>query len=74
MKAINKSRFYWIDYLKVIAISLVVLLHTINLGIGNNGNYDGRFIYYFGIIAIPLFFMINGYLLLGKERDLKYSF
>ena len=74
MKLTNKERYYWIDYLKVISILLVVVLHTVNIGIVNNKNVSGGFIYYFGTIAIPLFFMIDGYLLLSKERDYKYTF
>lgn len=60
-----------IELIKVIACIGVVLLHTIGLKSSNFNNV----IYYLGTISVPLFFMINGYLVLNKnEITYKYLF
>ena len=65
-----KKKIYWINYLKILACFLVILLHSISLGLGDNTYKSGLFIYYFGVFAVPLFFMINGYLKI--DRDYAY--
>lgn len=67
------KRMTWIDFLKTIAITLVIVLHTITIGVSNNNYESGVFIYYFGTFAIPIFFMVNGYLQLSRQRDYKYA-
>lgn len=60
-----------IELIKVIACIGVVFLHTIGLKSSNFNNL----IYYLGTISVPLFFMINGYLVLNKnEITYKYLF
>ncbi len=53
-----------LDLIKLIACILVVWLHTIKL----NNNAVMLIIYNFGVYAIPLFLLVEGYLLLKKER------
>lgn len=75
------SRTSYFDILKILAIILVVFQHT-----GQNGylyfiHARNSFFYYpylliglFSKIAVPLFFMSSGALLLGKEEDLRTLF
>lgn len=53
-----------IDLIKIIACFLVVMLHTIYL----EDNYFLIVLYNLGVVAIPLFFMVNGFLILKKEN------
>lgn len=56
-----------LDLIKCIACISVVGLHTVGMN-----NYT---IYYFCDCGVPLFFMVNGYLLLSKEKvDYQYVF
>jgi surface polysaccharide O-acyltransferase-like enzyme len=67
----NKNRrLIGIDVIKIIACFLVVALHTCY---PENKEINSSFIlYYTGVIAIPLFFITNGYLLFGKTASNKY--
>lgn len=58
------ERYYWIDVIKALAITLVVLFHS----------GFCHYIPFFPILAmcVPLFFVANGILILHKDRDLKY--
>lgn len=67
------KREKWLDYIKIIACFLVVILHTINIGLEENQRNIGLIFYYLGVFAIPLFFMVNGYLQLRK-KEIKYSY
>lgn len=67
----NKERIIWIDLIKIIACIMVVILHSISIGLKQNVYCSGLWIYYLGTFAIPLFFMVNGYLVAG---NLKYSY
>jgi len=58
-----KHRELGLDVLKIVACFGVVVLHTIN----RDSSSVARFLYYFGTISIPLFFMVNGALLLNKD-------
>ncbi|QTE67051.1 acyltransferase [Clostridiales bacterium] len=76
----RKERIIWIDYLRVIAIILVVLCHSTEEGV-----YDltlnsvmemsyARRIFPFtcftvGRLGVPIFLLISGYLLLDREYD-----
>jgi surface polysaccharide O-acyltransferase-like enzyme len=71
----NKERYDYIDLLKVIAICMVLILHSEFLHYdfimtGNLASYIqfGIRILYCGV---PLFVMVNGFLLLPKKFDLK---
>ncbi|EPC88722.1 repeating unit O-acetyltransferase WefK [Lacticaseibacillus paracasei subsp. paracasei CNCM I-4649] len=72
----KKIRFEGIDFLKFFAIFGVVCLHVA----GSYFNVAAqsptvrllfqpiRFYYYIGTLSIPLFFCVNGFLILGKEN------
>lgn len=70
----KKIRNINLDFIKVIACIGVVLLHTTIPGFKETRiwNYSS-YLYYLGTYSIPLFFMVNGYLLLGK-RNITYSY
>lgn len=63
---VNNNRFFWVDCLKVFAISLVVLGHSVQtLDVDYQQNILFRYIYSF---HMPLFMFISGYLSYrGKE-------
>ncbi|MDS6127377.1 acyltransferase family protein [Streptococcus pneumoniae] len=70
----RKIRNINLDLLKVLACVGVVLLHTTMGGFKETGSYNLlAYLYYLGTYSIPLFFMINGYLLLGK-REITYLY
>lgn len=70
----RKIRNINLDLLKVLACIGVVLLHTTMGGFKETGSWNLlTYLYYLGTYSIPLFFMVNGYLLLGK-RDITYSY
>lgn len=72
---INK-RYYGLDILKIVSAFLVVFYHLgqLDFGVNNlesyvpNGNY---LIYTLTAMSIPIFFMVNGSLLLNKNYDIK---
>lgn len=70
----RKYRNINLDLLKVLACVGVVLLHTTMSGFKETGSWNLlTYLYYLGTYSIPLFFMVNGYLLLGK-REITYSY
>lgn len=69
----KKERIIWIDVIKIIACIMVIILHTITNGLSQNNYQRGLWVYYIGTFAIPLFFMVNGYLMLGKEKYAQYN-
>lgn len=71
-----KNRIFYYDAIKTLAIYLVCIYHynNLNLDIINNHNFEVYLNYYlYGIssIAVPLFLMVNGALLLNKPYKLK---
>ena len=65
----KKARNINIDLIKIIACIGVVLLHTTMPGFKETGRWNySSYLYYLGTYSIPLFFMVNGYLLLGKSK------
>lgn len=64
------EREYGIDLLKITACFLVVAIHTIDgrLGIIN------RLFQMITVVAIPVFFCVNGYLLLCKRKALNWHY
>ena len=62
-----KERINYFDLIKVIAIILVVNVHYT----WTNGSTISNLSLMLCIIAVPLFFMVNGALLLNKNLDLK---
>lgn len=70
----RKYRNINLDLLKVLACVGVVLLHTTMGGFKETGSWNLlTYLYYLGTYSIPLFFMVNGYLLLGK-REITHSY
>ena len=70
----RKYRNINLDLLKVLACVGVVLLHTAMGGFKETGSWNfSTYLYYLGTYSIPLFFMVNGYLSLGK-REITYSY
>ena len=71
MKKIRNTN---LDLLKIMACIGVVLLHTTMPGFKETGSWNYlTYLYYLGTYSIPLFFMVNGYLLLGKN-EISYSY
>lgn len=71
----------YIELLRVIAIVLVVFNHTRNMGYSLYTEAGSGFTYWASLslsilckIAVPIFFMISGGLLLGKKESLKQLF
>ncbi|MGS4811129.1 acyltransferase [Streptococcus sp. Z554] len=65
----HKTRNINLDLIKVLACVGVVLLHTTMIGFKETGSWNLlAYLYYLGTYSIPLFFMVNGYLLLGKKE------
>ena len=65
----HKTRNINLDLIKVLACIGVVLLHTTMGGFKETGSWNLlTYLYYLGTYSIPLFFMVNGYLLLGKKE------
>ena len=58
-----ENRQIYIDYLKAFAICLVVLLHS------GFVPFDSTLIAGTYSVCVPIFFMVNGYLMLRKERN-----
>ena len=70
----HKTRNINLDLIKVLACIGVVLLHTTMIGFKDTGSWNLlAYLYYLGTYSVPLFFMVNGYLLLGK-RNITYSY
>lgn len=58
-----------LDFLKVLSCISIVILHIF----GRKPNVYNSIFYYVATFAIPIFFMVNGFLLIKKERiDYKY--
>lgn len=63
-----------IDVIKIIAMFGVIMLHTTHNLMSTNGLDIASFMYKSAVISIPLFFMVSGYLLLGRTNiSYRYS-
>ena len=60
-----KTRALYIDYIKALGICLVILLHCAYYPC------DSLFVKGIYSMCVPLFFMVNGYLMLRKEHSIK---
>jgi len=71
----NKSRNLSIDVIKIIAMLGVVCWHTTRqyIKLENPSWNIGTVLYRTAVISIPLFFIVSGYLQLGRE-DMSYSY
>lgn len=71
---VASTRNQSIDLIKIVAMVLVVALHTTRAAVCPDYP-DISFVFYnLGVVAIPLFFMVSGYLLVGHPKaTYKYS-
>jgi surface polysaccharide O-acyltransferase-like enzyme len=66
MKTASLSTFRWVDLIRVVGAFLVVMAHVSYLGGGSV--LISIFYSVLSQVAVPLFFMVSGYLLLRKEE------
>ena len=69
----QQNRNLSLDLIKFIAMCGVIALHSTMQYINPNYFSAADVIYDLGIIAMPLFFMVSGYLLIGRE-NVTYSY
>jgi surface polysaccharide O-acyltransferase-like enzyme len=63
-----------LDLLKILACFSVVVLHVTGRNVQVENDYNiSHFLYYLACIAVPVFFMVNGYLMLNKKK-ITYSY
>ena len=74
----DTKRKIHIDFIKILAILLVIFIHTGNEGFLAYQKQSNLFIQIFQLfltsfckIAVPLYFMCSGALLLGKEESIQ---
>lgn len=76
---IKKGRIFYFDFIRVLAIFLVILIHVtgIDLGlhVGSTQWTITKYLNYFAHASVPMFFMISGALLLNspKTESLGYT-
>ncbi|WP_129045393.1 acyltransferase [Companilactobacillus metriopterae] len=74
----KQSRIFYLDFIRVIAILLVVFIHVSAIdtvqNIGSHTWVTIKLLNYFAHISVPLFFMISGALLLNSKRTLSLSY
>lgn len=63
MEAMSQRSLY-IDYIKALGIILVILYHCQYVP------FDSMLVHGIYAMCVPLFFMVNGYLMLRKERSI----
>lgn len=73
----KKERYFYLDVLKTIAVFFVCLYHFYIggiIGYSNNlsiANYIERFLFNICSCCVPLFFMLNGALVLNRELNIR---
>ncbi|WP_125588008.1 acyltransferase [Companilactobacillus jidongensis] len=74
----NHKRIFYLDFIRVIAIFLVIFIHVsaidTTLHIGSTQWQITKIINYFAHISVPLFFMISGSLLLNSKKTKSISY
>ncbi|MBM3123682.1 MAG: hypothetical protein FJZ87_01260 [Chloroflexi bacterium] len=68
----EESRVRWVDFIRALSAFLVVLAHIQYKGAGPA--WAGWFYYSLSRVAVPLFFMVPGYLLLSKTESVSAFF
>lgn len=68
-----KYRIQTLDLIKIIALLAIIALYSARFFFGSEGDLVACVLYVTGVIGIPLFFMVNGYLMLNKE-NLNYRY
>lgn len=72
LKEENKKRILWADLIRIIAIYMVVQIHTSS--VFNNSFFihgPGIILSKLTVVSVPLFVMLSGALLLGKQENYK---
>ena len=74
LKPLNRE--LWIDLLKVVSAFLIVLIHTVGVPYNNTPIESKKWIGYLILnviprCGVPIFIMISGILLIGKEQSVK---
>ncbi len=75
-----KNRLIWIDYVRVVAVFFVIFSHASSPLLFKYNEVSRHYwliadLYHSSSrVCVPLFFMISGYLLLGKEEELSIFF
>ena len=63
-----------IDLFKIVAMFGVICLHSTSTYLGERSFFVADVMYRSAVVSVPLFFMVSGFLLLGKKgTDLHYS-
>lgn len=74
----NKQRIFYLDFIRVIAILLVIFIHVsaidTTLNIGSTQWQITKILNYFAHISVPVFFMISGSLLLNSKKTTSLSY
>lgn len=71
VKMNKKNHVFYFDYLRVFAAISVIYMHVSAGPLRREINLDWHFINFFtclGFTAVPLFFMMSGYLILSSEK------
>ena len=64
-----------LDAIKLVACIFVCTLHTIGMFMSESpGFHLSYLLFYMSGIAVPLFFMVNGFLLAPKDGGMKYYY
>jgi len=75
---IKNQRIFYLDFIRVIAILLVIFIHVsaidTTLNIGSGQWQITKILNYFAHISVPVFFMISGSLLLNSKKTTSLSY
>lgn len=64
-----------LDAIKLVACIFVCTLHTIGMFMPESSDFHLSYLlFYMSGIAVPLFFMVNGFLLAPKDGGMKYYY
>ena len=71
-----KERAYWLDYLRITATFLVIMIHASSQYLYKTGAefWAGNFYDSLARMSVPLFVMISGSLIIGKTDSYKIAF
>ncbi|APX71253.1 acyltransferase [Companilactobacillus allii] len=74
----KNNRIFFLDFIRVIAIFLVIFIHVsaidTTLNIGSGQWQITKILNYFAHISVPMFFMISGALLLNSKKTKSISY
>jgi Uncharacterized protein conserved in bacteria len=74
----KKQRIFYLDFIRVIAILLVIFIHVSTIDttkhIGTTDWQIVKMLNYFAHISVPIFFMISGTLILNSQKTLSLKY